>query len=210
MKQVLKAHARYENPGRSQSVRLGFSTLLEHCLIAFAIGLFFVSCQKQELLSTEDPAPDGNTEIMAARNVAQDYVGLHPRTAWEIQQARAATARYRHISHALADGYENIAVVIPNMGHHYLKPTLLDATFDPRWPELLVYNPDEDGNYELVAVEYAVPITLSPNAAPEGFTGNADVWNRNEVFGLWLLHAWVWKYNPMGVFHPTNSDVHVH
>lgn len=40
-----------------------------------------------------------------------------------------------------------------------MKSTLVDATFDYRKPEILVYNIDENGEYELVAVEYAMVIT---------------------------------------------------
>ena len=62
---------------------------------------------------------------------------------------------------------------------------------------------------KLVAVEYAIPLDLSVNA-PTGFTGNLDVWKRDTFFQLWLLHAWVWEYNPLGVFNPTNPLVHSH
>jgi len=72
-----------------------------------------------------------------------------------------------------------------------------------------VYNKNEDGSFQLVAAEYAVPIDISPNKPPEGFTGTGDVWDRNTGFGLWLLHAWVWKNNPDGVFNPTNPLVHL-
>ena len=103
-----------------------------------------------------------------------------------------------------------MAPCAPNMGHHYMKPALVDATFEIRKPEILVYNKNHEGNFELVAVEYAVPIDQSPTVAPAGFTGSNDVWDRNTGFGLWLLHAWVWSYNPNGVFNPTNALVHLH
>ena len=90
------------------------------------------------------------------------------------------------------------------MGHHFMKTSLVDATFDIRNPEILVYNGLETGNPELVAVEYAVPLTLP---MPEGFTGSDDVWNGTSGFPLWLVHAWVWKYNPSGVFNWTNPTV---
>lgn len=93
------------------------------------------------------------------------------------------------------------------MGYHFMKSELMDATFEVRKPEPLVYEKLEDGSFRLVAVEYAVPIALSPNAAPEGFTGSGDVWTRNGVLGLWLQHAWDWKNNPAGVFNPTNPLV---
>jgi hypothetical protein len=129
-------------------------------------------------------------------------------TRREIARARRATARYNDLSTAIADGYADINVFIPNMGFHYLKSSILDAQFDPERPELLVYAQDvSEGRMRLVAVEYAVPISLSPNATPEGFTGDADDWHRNEQFGLWTLHAWIWFRNPDGVFAELNSRV---
>ena len=127
-----------------------------------------------------------------------------------MQQAREATDKYRQISKAIADGYEDISVVLPNMGYHYMKSSLSDAKFEVSKPEILVYNKNHDGSFELVALEYAVPIDISSDKAPEGFTGAADVWDSNAGFGLWLLHAWVWKNNSSGVFKPTNPGVHVH
>jgi hypothetical protein len=139
-------------------------------------------------------------------DVVKMYKGLDKQTAWELEQARAATARYRDINNAIADGYENIHVDMQNMGHHYMKKSLVDATFDLKNPELLVYHENAKGDMELGAVEYAVPIT---EPQPEGFTGSGDVWDHNDGFQLWLLHAWVWTYNPDGVFDPMNPDVHI-
>ena len=94
------------------------------------------------------------------------------------------------------------------MGYHYQKVSLVDSVFDVKHPELLVYNKNADGTFRLVAVEYAVPLDKSATA-PKGFIGNKDVWDHNDGFGLWLLHAWVWDFNPDGVFNPTNPRVHV-
>ena len=67
----------------------------------------------------------------------------------------------------------------------------------------------DNGNFELVAVEYAIPMSSLPlHVAPEGFTGNDDVWNENTLnTGWWTLHAWVWANNPDGVFEPMNPLV---
>ncbi len=129
---------------------------------------------------------------------------------WELQEVRDASEKYRDIKNAIKDGYADISVVVPNMGHHYMKSDIVDAKFDMKKPEILVYNKNHNGKFDLVAVEYAIPIDLSPNKAPEGFSGTGDVWDRNTGFGLWLLHAWVWHYNPDGVFNPTNPLVHLH
>ena len=191
----------------------GSATFIDILLACTLISLLvlFTGCQKDNDQKTG--VQDQNTvSRMAASesNVVNDYTGLSSQTEWELQQARAATARYRHIKNAIKDGYADISVVVPNMGYHYMKSSLTDATFDISHPEILVYNKTHDGGFELVAVEYAVPIELSPDTAPAGFTGDNDEWDRNTGFGLWLLHAWVWTHNPNGVFNPTNPLVHLH
>jgi hypothetical protein len=135
---------------------------------------------------------------------------LPSQTVKELRAARAASAKYRNIQNAIDDGYTDIDVVVEHMGFHYMKDSLADDKFEVEKPEILVYNKKENGKIELVAVEYAVPIPLTPDTAPEGFTGNKDVWTFSTEFNLWLLHAWVWEYNPDGVFNPTNPLVHLH
>jgi hypothetical protein len=186
-------------------------------LIMFLALITGSGCQK-----TADPQPasyDLEIESKASEpflpnNQDQD---LHPTTLKELQQARAATAKYKDIRHAIEDGYVDINVPIINMGHHFLNMSLRNdgGLFEVRKPELLVYDvhkmPDGTLEYELGAVEYAIPIINSPNA-PEGFFGDNDEWTKNTRAGVWNLHAWVWKYNPNGVFAPLNPDVfpHVH
>jgi hypothetical protein len=156
------------------------------------------------------PISTNNRAENAEENVLTDYTGLNPQAKWELQQARAATSRYRNIANAVRDGYIDISVVVQEMGYHYLKAGILDSNFEFDKPELLVYNKDDNGNFELVAVEYAVPHVLSPSAPPSGFKGDDDIWVHNTQFDLWTLHAWVWSFNPLGVFNATNPLVHVH
>lgn len=120
----------------------------------------------------------------------------------QLAAARAASARYHRLEAALADGYQDIDVFIPGMGYHYLNPALLDDIFHAGSPEILVYA-QEQGRMRLVAIEYAVPLALA-DQAPGGFAADADVWDRNESFQLWTLHAWVWMHNPAGLFAPHN------
>ena len=131
---------------------------------------------------------------------------LGPEARQQIARARAATARYHDLQRAIADGYVDIDVYVPGMGFHYLRPDLLDDRFDPEQPELLVYAPDDKGQLRLVAAEYAVPLSLAP-APPDGFDGEADVWDANQDFGIWTLHAWIWRSNPNGMFAELNPRV---
>lgn len=187
---------------------------LVYSFTIFLGTLLFTGCKKEAINENQ---PEVSKDVLASAintaNLKSDaefmnmYSGLGKQTTMELQQARAATARYRNIKNALKDGYTNIGVDVENMGHHYMKPSLVDGTFDIRNPEILVYNGNEEEGFELIAVEYAIPLALP---RPAGFTGSLDVWDGNAGFQLWLLHAWVWTYNPSGVFNPTNPSVHLH
>jgi hypothetical protein len=120
----------------------------------------------------------------------------------ELTAAKVATARYRNLQNAIADGYVDIDVYMEGMGHHYMNESLLDERFDAEAPELLVYE-EIGGVMTLVALEYAVPTAIAAEA-PEGFTGTDDIWDNNTTFQLWTLHAWVWLDNPDGIFAPFN------
>ena len=122
----------------------------------------------------------------------------------DLARARKATARFHRVEQAEAEGYINLNFCEEGEGCHWLKPSLLDGEFDPTQPEILLYLPDGDG-WRLVAVEYAVPLTLSPGVAPAGFTGNSDHWREDsEGVGLWELTVWLWLHNPNGTFEQHN------
>ena len=149
------------------------------------------------------------TQTTAPSSTSHDHVA--PVThegipAKELEKAKRATARYQDVKNAIADGYKDIDVVLPNMGRHFLKEALLDGKFDAEHPELLVYRDEPGRLLTLVALEYAVPLKLS-ETPPAGFKGDADTWFADQRFQLWTLHAGVWKENPEGVFHSTNKQV---
>lgn len=171
------------------------------------LALLVAGCKKDDAGIPDGELTAHGLTLTTEAAFIQSYTNLSPVTVWELQQARAATAKYKRIEKALADGYVDIAVDVQHMGHHYLNANLLDASFDVKHPEILVYNRDENGQQQLVAVEYAVPLG---NPRPAGFTGSDDVWDENAGFGLWLLHAWVWYQNPDGVFAPFNPLVELH
>jgi hypothetical protein len=130
-----------------------------------------------------------------------------PLAVLQLDQARTAAAGFNTVEKAEAAGYANIGVFMPNMGWHYLNNSLLDEKFDWTKPELLVFADDPCGGpRKLVAVEYAVPLNLSKKA-PAGFFGKADEWDANQTFQIWTLHAWVYEFNPDGVFAPFNPRV---
>lgn len=166
--------------------------------LLFAI-FFFVGCNQPESSPVEASSSGSGDSFLAKR------YNLPPATLAELQQAKIATARYNNLENAIADGYADINVIVPHMGYHFMKATYVDGIFEIDKPEILVYSPNPaSGQMKLVAVEYAIPNT---EPQPEGFTGSYDVWDNNAGFGLWLLHAWVWEYNPDGVFTDLNPNV---
>ena len=176
-------------------------------LLIAAAAVTMAACRVQNVAPGRQSAPV--TRTAAASPNSHDHVApaVHdPLPSTELEKAMRATARYQDVKNAIADGYKDIDVVLPNMGRHYLKEALLDGTFDAERPELLVYSEEPGSLSTLVALEYAVPLKLS-ETAPAGFKGDADTWFADQRFQLWTLHAWIWKKNPDGVFHATNMQV---
>ena len=173
------------------------STRISVSMLALTTALFTATAFAHG--ETDDPTNTSPPSTLA---------NLPAQTILQLADVVTATARFQDLSQALAEGYEDIGVFFPHMGHHYMRQDLVaDGRFDARHPELLVYADDPcTGGLQLVAVEYAIPLDQSTKM-PQGFVGNLDAWDPNDDFGLWTLHAWVWKYNPDGVFAPFNPQV---
>ncbi len=93
---------------------------------------------------------------------------------------------------------------VGGMGQHYVNFKILDTNLDPTQPEGLVY--EIDGSHlKLVAVEYLVPIALWAGSDPPHLFGRAFF--RNDTLGVYFLHAWIWRHNPMGTFANYNPAV---
>jgi hypothetical protein len=154
------------------------------CMLVFIAANFLMSCQDDD----------------------------HKQDPWqgEVDQLRSALTSFDDIESAKDKGYESeVTGYVKNMGFHYLNTAILDDKFDVENPELVLYVPDGHGGLKFVAVEYAVPIVdlNNPPPAPQGFKGDADVWEINTEFKLWTLHAWVGTDNPHGIFHPHNPNI---
>ena len=123
---------------------------------------------------------------------------------------RRVTARYHDLEAAKADGFvllhpcENrpdegpVGIVYVHMGR------LLDGVIDPESPDALIYEP-EGKRPRLVGVEFALPYPFWTGEEPPVFLGNS--FQREDEFGVYALHAWVWRHNPEGMFAETNPRV---
>jgi hypothetical protein len=137
----------------------------------------------------------GGTTVAAADHSAP----VSGKPSHELAKVKEATARFHSVWEAKAAGYELASPCVPEMGFHFVQSVAAGQDeLVPTEPNALVYAPTPNGGLKLVAVEYAseTPATLfgqdfdPPGAVP-----------------FHTLHAWIWKDNPRGVFHPTNPHV---
>jgi hypothetical protein len=123
---------------------------------------------------------------------------------------RRATARYHDLNAATADGFvflhgcESRPDEGP-VGMVYVHPGRLDGVIDPELPEALIYEPRKNGQARLVGVELAIPYAAWTGARPPEFLGN--IFEREDEFGVWGLHVWLWRHNPEGLFAESNPHV---
>jgi hypothetical protein len=80
---------------------------------------------------------------------------------------------------------------------------LMDGVIDPESPDALIYEPRRNGDLQLVGVEFAIPQAMA--GQPPKFLG--ATFQREDEFGVFALHAWVWRNNPEGLFAETNPRV---
>ncbi|HEX9312169.1 MAG TPA: hypothetical protein VGA30_05020 [Actinomycetota bacterium] len=152
----------------------------------------------------------------------------------QIAAAKSATAKYRSLAAAKADGYIQVTQFIPGLGLHLANLGISNRIFDPARPQVLLYQPDRSGKLVLVGVAYSIAHTGLDDPQPAGFAGNADVWHFHQDLCFlptgsvtitpgaqpcrkmggyfqaktaWLLHAWIWKTNPDGLFTENNPSV---
>ncbi|MBR9914456.1 MAG: hypothetical protein GYB32_06455 [Algicola sp.] len=131
--------------------------------------------------------------------------------AWEIEvnEMKSLNSQYVDFNQAVNEGRIDVSGYVPNMGHHYLNPALADGVFEINKPEIILYVPDNNGDMQMVAVEYSIipEDPDNPGNPPEGFTGDQDVWHFNEMVGQWQLHVWTVLDNPDGIFAMFNPAI---
>jgi hypothetical protein len=128
--------------------------------------------------------------------------------------AMLATAGYQDVTTAEAAGYASSLDTLGcftdphhgGMGVHYINQDLMDDHVDITKPEALVYEIDATGTITgLVAHEYIVPIDAWKKTTPPHLFG-ID-FHKHPTLPLWVLHTWLWKDNPTGIFQDWNPAV---
>jgi hypothetical protein len=157
-------------------------------------------------------------------------------TVEALNAAHAATEKYRDVRVAEADGYRAIGPAVPGMGLHYFKPGIrgFDARHPPFL--LYEPEEGGPKGLSLVGVAYMIGGPVGPDGQPAAapFPPALAAWHKHyniclfadnsvEMHGKetdceqrggrfisespWMLHAWIWKDSPAGVFSQTNPNV---
>jgi hypothetical protein len=163
-----------------------------------------------------------------------------------LQQVRAATERFQDVKVALAEGYvrdptntcDTAAMMgkpaaLGAMGIHFFRPDLLGISAPPNprvdgngthtdfnKPAILIYEPQEDGSLQLVAVENLVfqkSWLAAGNTKPPRFHGvEWDTMQDNPATEIdeahmfephYDRHVWLYRDNPKGMFAQFNPNV---
>ena len=158
----------------------------------------------------------GVAALALAGGMLQPASGARSSVESQLQQVKAATARYHSIQQAIADGYlpppPGGCIVSPAgaMGYHFENPALMeDATIDPLRPEMLLYERTPNGKFRLIGVEYYIQAdqaSTAPVLFGQRFQGPMPA-HHPGMEAHYDLHAWIWKENPSGLFAEWNPDV---
>ena len=159
------------------------------------------------------------------------------RTAALLETARHSTEKYKDVRTAEADGYKAIGPDVPGMGIHFVGPYGGSSFDVERPAILLYEKDSSAvGGYGLVGVSYLFTAVEGPDGQPENppFPKAHAQWHRHTNICVladrsahtnlsesqcttqgghftaetqWMIHAWIWKDSPTGVFAPTNPTV---
>jgi len=158
------------------------------------------------------------------------------KTASLLETARKATAKYQDVKVAEADGFRAMGPDVRGMGIHYVglhsggfdieRPNIL----------LYEKSATVPGRFALVGVSYLLNAEVDADGQPKNppFPKSLARWHRHtnlcvfpdrsvkgnltesdcvaqggrfNALTQWMIHAWIWRDSPVGVFSPKNPDV---
>jgi len=153
----------------------------------------------------------------STQNVSQSKPDSSPL----IDKVRAATARFKDINVAIAEGWVQGTPCVSGpdtgaMGVHFVMPSRIGSfVLQADQPQALIYEPLPGGAFRLVGVEFIVLESVWQGHSPGGGTPALEGDLMNYIgapnrFGLpafYELHVWAWENNPKGSFADWNTAV---
>ena len=180
------------------------TTMFQSVSIALGV-LAFVGCADTGPETEDEDLGYVSLDEFRGTSLSKDLVNLAVSTAKYLNVTKATGAGY-----ALLPGLDHCFNNQPTgaMGYHYINASMLDNTIDKLKPESMVYEKQADGSLRLGAVEYIVPAAgwdaAHPGVLPKALGLNMHL---NSALGVYVLHVWLWNYNPRGIFEDWNSLV---
>ncbi len=157
---------------------------------------------------TGDPSPTENSSANVSRDVPPV---TSPAQLRDLAALRAAVAPYHRLEAASQPGLWDTqfpagcftsADGVGAMGYHFIKHDNV-GTLEVTRPQLLMFEPDKNGQRHLVGVEYIVP-GADTDPAPVLFEQS---FHYNHTFNVWVLHVWAFTENPRGIYQDWNPRV---
>ena len=138
-----------------------------------------------------------------------------------IDKVRTATARFKDINVAIAEGWVAATPCVsgPDTGamgvHMVLSSRISAGVLNAEQPEALIYEPMANGKMRLVGVEFivlaSVWATNNPGGGVPALDGNLLNYiaapNRYGLPAFYELHVWAWENNPKGSYADWNTHV---
>jgi len=138
-----------------------------------------------------------------------------------VGKVRAATARYKDINVATAEGFAQATPCVsgPSSGamgvHFVLFDRVTNGVLSADQPESLIYEPMPNGAMRLVGVEFIVLVatweSMHPGSGPPALDGHllnlVGAPNRYGLPAFYEMHVWAWEHNPVGSFADWNTHV---
>ena len=101
---------------------------------------------------------------------AAEAAGQRPELSPELEAVRSALDKFNDPLVAVANGYFSTVGCVQyadgGMGVYFLNAALLGPVPDPLAPPILMYEPLDDGELHLVAVEWFVPLATGVKESP--------------------------------------------
>jgi hypothetical protein len=158
------------------------------------------------------------------------------RTASLLEAARKATAKYQDVRIAEGEGFKAIGPDVPGMGIHYVQARRNGFDIEHPDILLYEKSQTGPGGYALVGVSYLLKAEADDDGQPKNppFPKSLASWHRHanlcvfpdrrvkanlnegectaqggrfSALTEWMVHAWIWKDSPAGVFSPINPNV---
>jgi hypothetical protein len=149
---------------------------------------------------------DGTDMAALREQILAEPVGVRQ----ELLEAFSATARYRNLAVALADGVvpHPFLPCLDGLGVPYVVERYYGQSVDPSEPSVLYYVPGEDDKWKLAAVEWALFVDSADVPAPILFgremRGPLDWRPLVPLFYFRQVH--LYRYNPDGLFEIFNPN----